>query len=97
MKAPEQLNDADKSTSTHRQWSGQRFVGRVGEVYTVKGRGGLTREVLIPYQFAQRLQVQRLKEPVNIKDRNINYKGHYNIGGGKGWSHGAHGLRHTSL
>ncbi len=47
--------------------------------------------------------------PVIVKDRKINYECHYNIGGGKdwsnsfsaaskrilGWTHGAHGLRHT--
>jgi hypothetical protein len=98
-----------QSASTHRQWSGQRFSGRTGEIYTVTGKGGLTREVLIPHLLAQQLEAQRLQAPMMIKDRKINYKRHYNIGGGKdwsnsfsaaskrilGWSHGAHGVRHT--
>jgi integrase len=95
--------------STHRQWSRQRFIGRTGEIYTVTGKGGLTREVIIPYSLFQRLELQRLEIPIIAKDRKINYECHYNIGGGKGWSnsfsaaskrmlgwsHGAHGLRHT--
>jgi hypothetical protein len=36
-----------RTASTHRQWSSQRFLGRKGEVYTVVGKGGLIREVLI--------------------------------------------------
>jgi integrase len=98
-----------RSTSTHRQWSTQRFSGREGEIYTVIGKGGLIREVLIPSLLAQRLEAQRLTIPVKIKDRKIHYEYHYSIGGGKdwsnsfsaaskrvlGWSHGAHGLRHT--
>lgn len=99
----------ERSASTHRQWSRQRFFGRTGEIYTVTGKGGLTREVLIPYLLAQQLELHRLKVPVIVKDRKINYECHYNIGGGKdwsnsfsaaskrilGWTHGAHGLRHT--
>jgi integrase len=98
-----------RSASTHRQWSKQRFSGREGEIYTVVGKGGLIREVLIPSLLAQRLEAQRLTTPVIIKDRKIFYECHYCIGGGKdwsnsfsaaskrvlGWSHGAHGLRHT--
>jgi integrase len=98
-----------KSASTHRQWSTQRFTGRHGRIYTVTGKGGLSREVLIPEQLAQELEKHRLIKPIIIRDRNINYKSHYSISGGKewsnsfsaaskralGWSHGAHGLRHT--
>jgi integrase len=99
----------NRFASTHRQWSKQRFSGLKGEIYTVIGKGGLTREVLIPYLLARQLETQRLNKPLIIKDRKIHYKCHYNIGGGKGWSnsfsaaskrilgwsHGAHGLRHT--
>jgi integrase len=95
--------------STHRQWSKQRFIGRTGEIYTVIGKGGLTREVIIPYALSQQLELHRLEIPKIVKDRKINYECYYNIGGGKdwsnsfsaaskrvlGWSHGAHGLRHT--
>jgi integrase len=98
-----------RSASAHRHWSGQRFFGRSGETYTVIGKGGLIREVIIPYSLVRQLELHRLKVPVIVKDRKINYECHYNIGGGKdwsnsfsaaskrvlGWSHGAHGLRHT--
>ena len=99
----------EQSASTHRQWSELRFNGRAGVVYTVKGKGGLIREVLIPEFLAQQLEQHRLAQPIIKKDRAINYRQYYAIGGGKdwsssfsaaskrilGWSHGAHGLRHT--
>lgn len=99
----------ERSASTHRLWSNLRFTGRTGEVYTVKGKGGLIREVLIPSHLAQELEKLRLQEPMIINDRMITYKNNYCIGGGKdwsssftaasnralGWSNGAHGLRHS--
>jgi integrase len=98
-----------RSASTHRQWSGKRFTGRSGEIYTVIGKGGLIREIMLPHDLAKKLENNRLKVPIIIRDRDINYQCHYNIGGGKqwsnsfsaaskrvlGWSHGAHGLRHS--
>ncbi len=103
-----QCNDK-QSASTHRQWSTLRFTGRAGQVYTVIGKGGLIREVLIPDALAQQLEQHRLAQPFIKLDRTIKYRQHYNIGGGKdwsssfsaaskrvlNWSHGAHGLRHT--
>ncbi len=76
--------------------------------YTVHGKGGLTREVRIPLPLARRLEALRLAEPRTVKDRGVNYRQHYGIGGGQpwsksfgaastgvlGWSKGAHGLRH---
>lgn len=90
---------------------GMKFVG-IRETtisYTVHGKGGLIREVRIPIPLAQRLERTRLAEPRIVKDRGINYKQFYGIGGGQpwsksvstaakgalGWSNGAHGLRHT--
>jgi integrase len=98
-----------RSASTHREWSKNRFAGQHGVVYTVIGKGGLIREVMIPHELANQLEDHRLEKPINIRDRNINYQCSYDIGGGKkwsnsfaaaskralGWSHGAHGLRHT--
>lgn len=95
--------------STHRQWSNQRFIGREGEIYTVIGKGGLIREVLLPRSLAKQLEAKRLSTPIKVPDRHINYLQHYDIAGGKnwsnsfsaaskrclGWSHGAHGLRHS--
>jgi integrase len=99
----------EQSASTHRQWSTNRFTGEEGKIYTVVGKGGLIREVLIPFSLAQQLEKHRFSSPITIKDRGIYYKSHYKIGGGKewsnsfsaaskrvlGWSHGAHGLRHA--
>ncbi len=100
---------SERAASTHRQWSTQRFSGRSGEIYTVIGKGGLIREVLIPSFLAKQLEHYRLNTPIKVKDRGIYYQSYYQIGGGKewsnsfsaaskrvlGWSHGAHGLRHT--
>ncbi len=99
----------EQSPSSHRQWSSQRFTGREGRIYTVIGKGGLIREVLIPVTLAEQLEKHRLSTPLKIKDRNIFYQRHYDIGGGNqwsnsfsaaskrvlGWSHGAHGMRHS--
>lgn len=77
--------------------------------YTVHGKGGLTREVRIPITLARRLEATRLEKPRKVRDRKVNYKQHYGIGGGLpwsksfgvasakalGWSNGAHGLRHS--
>lgn len=100
---------SERKASLHRQWSEKRFFGRKGDVYTVIGKGGLIREVLIPPTLAAQLEEKRLNTPMLVKDRSIHYFQQYDIGGGKrwsnsfsaaskrllGWSHGAHGLRHS--
>ncbi|MDE9483869.1 site-specific integrase, partial [Xenorhabdus bovienii] len=77
--------------------------------YTVQGKGGLVREVLIPHHLAEQLESLRRPEPRPITDRGINYLSSYEIGAGKawtnsfsaaagrvlGWSAGAHGVRHS--
>lgn len=77
--------------------------------YSVYGKGGLTREVMIPLELARRLEAVRLDESRGVRDRGVNYKQHYDIGGGQpwsksfgaaskailGWSKGAHALRHA--
>ncbi len=77
--------------------------------YTVSGKGGLCREVIIPRELAQRLENTRLAEPQRINDRGVHYQSHYAIGGGQRWSNsfsqasnaalgrssGAHGVRHS--
>jgi integrase len=86
-----------------------KFSDRDGEIYTVVGKGGLIREVLIPSRLARQLEQHKLNEPVKVTDRNIYYQQHYNVAGGQkwsnsfsktsssvlGWSRGGHGLRHT--
>lgn len=77
--------------------------------YSVKGKGGLIREVQIPAYLATKLEATRLTQPQSITDRGIHYQSHYNIGAGLqfsdafskasvralGYTHGAHGLRHS--
>ena len=86
-----------------------KFHGRDGQVYTVQGKGGLIREVLIPHDLAEKLEQLRLESPKKVTDRGIHYAQYYNINGGHlwansftqvakrqlGWSTGAHGLRHS--
>lgn len=99
----------ERPPSTHREWSAERFAGREGERYTVEGKGGLVREVLLSRELAAQLEATRLGEPRQVTDRGVNYTQHYNIGGGRAWSqsfsaasqrelgfsNGAHGLRHS--
>ena len=86
-----------------------KWIGREGDIYTVTGKGGLTREVLIPGEIASRLEDTKLDSPRLVTDRQVHYRQHYNIGGGKawsnsfsgatkrvlGWSQGGHGVRHS--
>ena len=99
----------ERSASTHRRWSEGRFTGRTGQLYTVKGKGGLIREVMVSKNLANRLEEKRLAEPKQVTDRGVHYSQHYDIGGGRAWSqsfsaaskrefgfsNGAHGLRHS--
>lgn len=100
---------SERQASTHREWSTNRFTGRSGELYTVEGKGGLVREVLLPKNIAERLEEKRLTEPRQVTDRGVYYNQMYDISGGKNWSqsfsaaskrvlgysNGAHGLRHS--
>ncbi len=99
----------ERGPSIHRGWNADRFAGRDGERYTVHGKGGLVREVMIPLNLANRLEDRRLSEPIRVTDRGIHYQQQYNISGGNrwsasfteaskrtlGWSRGAHGVRHS--
>lgn len=99
----------ERQASTHREWSPGRFAGRDGERYTVEGKGGLVREVLLSRELAVRLEKTRLAEPRQVIDRGVNYMQHYDLAGGRAWSqsfsaasqrelgfsNGAHGLRHS--
>ena len=106
MRAHELLTLArnpDKRPALHSKWA-----GREGQLYTVQGKGGLIRHVLIPNDLVEQLEQRRFNNPVTVKDRKINYLQRYDIGVGKRWSDsfskaskralffstGAHGLRH---
>ena len=101
---------SERQPSAHREWREDRFAGRDGVRYTVEGKGGLVREVLIPRDLAARLESRRIDGgPVRETDRGVHYSKQYDIGSGKnwsssfsrvsdnnlGWSNGAHGLRHS--
>ncbi len=99
----------ERASSGHREWSDKRFDGRDGVRYTVEGKGGLIREVLISKDLSEKLEALRFHSPRTIYDRGIKYQSLYNIGGGRnwsqsvsaaskrefGWSNGAHGFRHS--
>ena len=99
----------DRQASTHREWSADRFAGREGQRYTVEGKGGLVREVMLSKELGARLEATRLSEPRQVTDREVNYTQHYDLAGGRAWSqsfsaasrrelgfsNGAHGLRHS--
>ena len=95
---------ADKRPANEHKWA-----GRDGVLYTVQGKGGLIRQVLLPTKLAEELELHHRTQPITVRDREINYLSRYNIAGGQrwsnsfsaaskralGWSRGAHGLRHS--
>lgn len=99
----------ERAASGHRQWSAERFTGRDGDRYTVVGKGGLVREVMLSRELVTALEARRLEEPCLVIDRGVHYRQHYDIGGGRAWSqsfssaskralgfsNGGHGLRHS--
>lgn len=101
-RANEQAPDARPALDT-------KFGGRNGVIYTVMGKGGLTRNVLLPASLAIQLKNRRLgevSEPQWIEGFSINSD---TMNGGNrwsssfstasqrtlGWSAGAHGVRHS--
>jgi integrase len=99
-----------ESPSVHRNWSHDRFVGRTDyELYLVDGKGGLVRAVALSIELARELEKYARPAPVTVRDREIDYISHYDIGGGQalsssfsyaseralGYSHGVHGMRHS--
>lgn len=103
------LRPASERPADIRPARDEKFAVRDGERYTVHGKGGLIREVLLPRELASRLEAVRHAEPQRVTDRGVYYQQHYKIGGGKNWSNsfskasqralewttGAHGVRHT--
>jgi integrase len=103
------LRPVGERAADERPADSAKFSGRDGQIYTVEGKGGLCREVLIPSDLAARLEDRKLEMPANISDRGVFYTSHYDVGGGNalsssfsaaserslGWSEGLHGLRHS--
>ncbi len=61
----------DRSHLTGTIAEGMRFAGRDGAVYTVAGKGGLVREVLLPPGLAGRLKERRLDAPAVVVDLGV--------------------------
>lgn len=93
-----------------RPWLAERFLYLQGcRAYTVKGKGGLVRTVMLPLWLSVALETCRLPTCVRKTDRGIYRESRYDIPGGKnfsnqfskiakkvlGFSRGAHGLRGT--
>lgn len=103
------IRSVDERKPDKRPCLSTKWQGREGLLYTVHGKGGLVREVLIPYHLAERLEQTRLSEQQEIIDRHAKQQVFYDISGGKkwgdsfskaakrvlGWSAGAHGVRHS--
>jgi integrase len=96
--------------SNKRTWSDERFAGLERyQIYTVKGKGGLIREVAIPNELAIVLENSRLTTQKVVIDRGIRYGSYYDVAAGKAlseafsraskkvlnWSTGLHGTRHS--
>ena len=99
----------ERSHLTGTAAEGMKFAGRDGVIYSVVGKGGLVREVLLPHRLAERLEERRLDGPERVVDRGVRYLQRYDIGGGHafsasfsrasvealGKSRDAHGMRHS--
>jgi integrase len=99
----------DERSPDNRPANPTKWQGREGCLYTVRGKGGLVREVLVPHVLAERLEALRLASPKNVTDRGVYHRSHYALAGGQrwsnsfsaaakrtlGWSEGAHGVRHS--
>ena len=98
----------EQPTDIRSKWSKDRFFGLSGVRYTVIGKGGLTRLIIVPDYLANKLEELRLDKPVTNIDRDIIYHSHYDLVAGQtlsqnftetstnlfDWSKGIHGLRH---
>lgn len=100
----------DVLTESARDWSQQRFLGRIyDEPFCVVGKGGLIRQVRLEASLALRLKELARPFPITVTDREIHRKSYFLLPGGLefsqefsllsmqvlGFSHGAHGLRHS--
>ena len=58
------VRKADSRPALNSKW-----LGREGSIYTVKGKGGLIRDVLIPNALATQLEQRRLAQPITVRNR----------------------------
>jgi integrase len=82
------LRQAEQPRSGHRTWRNDLHAATDGCLYTVVGKGGLIREVVIPAVLAERLEAGRQATPQVVIDRGVRYSTPYSkvIGGGAAWS-----------
>lgn len=99
---------SEQPKSAGRPWDRERHLGQSGIVYTVKGKGGLVREIIVPNSLAREVESYRLPTPATVRDRGITYESYYALPGGQrlsaafskasksalGWSKGFHSVRH---
>ena len=103
---------ADREPTQRREWDPRRFAHLRDPVfYTVRGKGGLVREIAVERELAQRIEATRF-QPENrpvTKDRRVPTPRHYDLASGSAWSKsfqrasyaatgeslGAHSCRHT--
>lgn len=99
----------ERPPSVPDKWDECRWVGKENWVrYTVRGKGGLIREVRLTPATARQFEARRCAPHVVI-DRRIRHTVVYDLGGGNAWarsfrdasqrvlgySRGAHGVRHS--
>jgi len=86
---------AEQPRSTHRAWSDQLHTGKEGySCYTVKGKGGLIREVMIEgsgpggaaTDLAARVEATRLSAPLIRVERGVKVEQYYCLGSGQALS-----------
>lgn len=95
---------------SQRDWDRRRFMGRTDyEIFVVRGKGKLYREVAIDRDLAQRLERRRRLGFALVRDRSADLDSFYDLLSGQafsnafsslssgvlGFSYGAHGLRHS--
>lgn len=62
------------------------FAGRDGVMFSVRGKGGLVRHVLVPHDLAAALESRRLEVARVLIDRKLHQLQRYDLAGGQAWS-----------
>jgi site-specific recombinase XerD len=95
---------------SRRRWHSKRFSGRENYcALVVHGKGGLLREVRVPHELFEQLMELRRPAPIRANNRRAHLTSYFDLISGHdfsikfthlsqqelGFSHGAHGLRHS--
>jgi len=99
----------DERPPSPREWHNDLHSGLTDCIpYTVIGKGGLIRTIMVPRELARELEALRRPQPVRVRDHGRNLLSYYRLPGGDAWassfrkgakkvfgaSPGAHGTRH---